>query len=370
MNTRLLTILALCLLSLALQRGESIALAESEDWPSIGMLVPLTGPYAPGGVDVRQGFEAGRAAASSPIPLQFIFADSKAEPTTGVSEFRKFLISDKTIGVFVQRGSVGMAINPISRSNKVPLLGGVGNKDFAAMNEYALQFWSKSDDEGAFLAGIFKKRGFSSAAIFTVQDDWQGSVSAAFRSAYEKTGGAILSDVDLLASEVDFRTTLLQLKSKKPAAIFANLSLAQIGPFLKQAKELEVSTPIFSNFWTARKEVMEFAGAAAVEGVHYVEIDTDRPSLVKFVAEKYNSRPAGPTLSAYAAVLLLAQVMKENPQIHTREELAKSLLRQTRVETPDGPIPIVDRVVMFPLVEKQMKDGKVEVLREVTNEQK
>jgi hypothetical protein len=42
--------------------------------------------------------------------------------------------------------------------------------------------------------------------------------------------------------------------------------------------------------------------------------------------------------------------------------LYAELLKQTEISTPDGAIPIVDRRVRFPLKEKILKNGKVELV--------
>lgn len=328
----------------------------------IGMLLPLSGSYASGGVDNRQGIEAALATSKTARPLEIIYADSKADAVTGINEFRKLTKFDEVFAVYVMRGSVGMAINPISQSTKTSLLGGVGNKDFTSVNKYAFQIWSRSDDEGAFLAKTFKAKEYNRSAILTVQDDWQSAVSIAFRKEFPDQETKIVFDEEVAPAEADFRAMLLKIKTASPDVIFANLSVAQLGSFLKQAKELSIKANIYCNFWVAKKDVIESAGLDVVEGTRFIEMDTNIPALKKFVSEKYSSLPSGATLSGYAAIMLLQQVINANPDISTNEQLYKELLKQTEIQTPDGSIPIKDRCVKFPLVEKIIHSGKVEVV--------
>jgi branched-chain amino acid transport system substrate-binding protein len=329
----------------------------------IGMLLPLSGSYASGGTDNRYGIEAARSLAATPEQLEIIFADSKADPVTGVNEFRTLTSARNVMGVYVMRGSVGMPINPISRALGISLLGGAGNKDFTAVNPFAFQVWSKSDNEGGFLAQILKQRGYDSAALITVQDDWQGAVSEGFRAASTSMGVAISTDQEVLPVEVDFRSLLLRLaRGSRPKAIIANIGANQMGPFLRQAKELKVAAPIYCNFWVAKKDVMEAAGSDTLEGVRFIEMDTDLPYLKRFVAERYSAVPSGATLSAYAATLLFQQTVASNPRIATREDLFARLLEQREITTPDGPIRIIDRRVQFVIKEKIIRDGKVAVM--------
>jgi hypothetical protein len=119
---------------------------------------------------------------------------------------------------------------------------------------------------------------------------------------------------------------------------------------------------MYCNLWIAKKDVIESAGMDVLEGVRFVEMDTNVPSLRKFVLDKYSATPSGATVSAYAATLLLLQTLSSNSSISTREDLYAELLKQTEISTPDGAIPIVDRRVRFPLKEKILKNGKVELV--------
>lgn len=328
----------------------------------VGMIIPLSGAYASGGVDNQRGVEAALAATTPTSQLEIIYADSKGDPVTGINEFRRLTESERVVAVYVMRGSVGTPLNPLSLSSAIPLIGGVGNKDFAAGNRYAFQAWSKSDEEGTFLAQVLKHHSYDSVALFTVQDDWQSSVSDGFRAAAQNLQLKLVSDQDVVPSESDFRSLLLKVKSSSPRAIFANLGVNQIAPFLRQVKDLQISSPVYCNFWVSKKDVIDSAGVDTVEGVRFVEMNTNLPSLQKFVSEKYSSTPSGATLSAYASTLLLLQTISRNSTISTKEELYAALLNQTEITTPDGAIPIVDRRVKFPLAEKIVKAGKIEVI--------
>jgi ABC-type branched-subunit amino acid transport system substrate-binding protein len=176
-------------------------------------------------------------------------------------------------------------------------------------------------------------------------------------------GVAISTDEEVLPVEVDFRSLLLRLaKGSRPKAIIANIGANQMAPFLRQAKELKVAAPIYCNFWVAKKDVMEAAGSDTLEGVRFIEMDTDLPYLKRFVAERYSAVPSGATLSAYAATLLFQQTVASNPRIATREDLFARLLEQREITTPDGPIRIIDRRVQFVIQEKIIRDGKVAVM--------
>lgn len=324
--------------------------------PKIGMLLPLTGNYAAVGSDNRQGIEVALDFAQARNRVEAAFADSKAEAVTAISEFRKLIETEQVVAVFAMRGPVGMAVNPISRELGIGLVGGVGNKDFTLGNPYAIQAWPDSEREGQFLANTFSDLGTKRVAIITSQDDWPVAVTKALLSELEAKNISITSRQEVLPSETDLRSYVSQMKRSSPEIIFANLSLTQIAPFLKFAREQRLSVPIYSNFWAAKSEVIDAAGKDVTEGVRFVEMDTNLPFFRAALDAKFHSEPSGATLSAYAATLLLTQPIFKD--VKNSKDFASALLKETEVRTPDGPIPIQDRKIRFPLVIRVIENGK------------
>lgn len=127
----------------------AVAPATGDPKLKVGMLLPLSGPYAAVGADNRKGVEVALEESADKGSLEIVYADSRAEPHQAVSEFRRLTTAEGVSVVIAFRGPVGMAVNPISKTLRIPLLGGVGNKDFAAANPHAFQIWTRSDEEGA-----------------------------------------------------------------------------------------------------------------------------------------------------------------------------------------------------------------------------
>ena len=323
------------------------------------MIFPLSGNFAPIGKDNQQGVEAALAESGTPSALQITYADSKADAAAAVSEFRKLVDADKVSAVFAMRGPVGMSLNPISKSSHMPLLGGVGNKEFAASNEYAFQLWPASDIEGEFLATNMLKRHHQKVAVITLQDDWTASVSKGFAAGLKKNGGEILFWKEVLPTDNDFRTLVQQLKAKNVQALFLNVGISQFGPLLKQLAELKVDVPKYANFWISKKEILSSLSKEEVEGVVFEEMSTELPKLRNYLQEKYQVTPSGATISAYLATKLLSQAVNGSLKPLAPNELYQALMKQKQIETPDGNFPIKDRFVQFPLAMRVIKEGKV-----------
>ena len=345
------------ILSLLFIGVTSTVFAEEPRIP-VGMILPLSGDFAVIGSDCKQGIDLALREFGGGAPIDLIYGDSKGDPMTAVGEFRKLAASDHVAGVFAFRGPVGMALNPIARQAKIPLLGGVGNKSFAASSSYAFQIWAPSDAEGSFIAVEMLRRGHKTVALVTTEDDWTVSVSDSFRSAFQAGGGKVLTDQSLSAKDGDYRTLITQIKKSNPESIFVNLGIAQIGPFLRQLKEQGIGKPVFSNFWSAKKDVLSVAGDAA-EGVLFSEMSlAEMPKFQKEIAAAGGGHASGATLSAYVATKLLLQAAQALKSDRSSTALYQALLAQPSVVLTDLSLKIKDRVVEFPLVMKVIKDGR------------
>ncbi|HQH27047.1 MAG TPA: ABC transporter substrate-binding protein [Oligoflexia bacterium] len=320
-----------------------------------GALLTLSGKFASAGEDCRRGIEAGLTAARARHRLHAVYADSRNDPTAAISEFRKLIEADKVLAVYTHRSSMGMTLNPVSFKAGVPLLGAVGNRDFAGGNPYAVQVWPKSDDEGHFLAAKLIEKGLKRAALVYTEDEWTTPVAAAFREKFLQLGGTLVFDQAALPSETDFRTQLLQIKSKSPDAFYANMLLPQLAPIVKQAREVALHAAIFSNFYIAKQEIVDALGHTALAGISYIELDTELPALKAHLGENEAFSPPGLTVASYVATLLLAQAASDKKPLHTPADLQAELLQQHEVRTPDYVYPIENRCVKFPLVLKVIR---------------
>lgn len=264
---------------------------------------------------------------------------------------------DHVAAIYTHRSSIGMALNPISLNNKIPLLGAVGHQDFASHNTFAIQAWPRANEEGRFVADDFKSRGLKRVAVLFTEDEWTSSVTEGFRSRLKELGITLVFDQSVLPGEQDFRTLLLKLKKRNPDAVYFNFLLPQIAPAITQSRAISLPGSFFSNFYLAKKEVRDAIAASALEGVRYIELNNELPNLRSRLG--IDESPPGLAVASYVSTLLLLQAVKVTPRPKNAAELYKALLRQKEVYTSDGKYPIEDRCIKFPLVIKVMKNGKL-----------
>ena len=332
-----------------------LALAEASPL-NVGAILTLSGNFASAGDDSRRGIEAALSLEGNRNYLDVQYEDSRNEPSAAITAFRKLVNADNVMAVYTHRSSIGMALNPISLSSQIPLLGAVGHQDFASNNLFAIQAWPRAHDEGEFVAEEFKRRNLSRVAVLYSEDEWTSSVTEGFRSKLKELGITLVFDLSVPPAEQDLRTQLLKLKAQNPDAVYFNFLLPQIAPAVKQSREMKLPGIFFSNFYLAKKEVIDAVGKAALDGVRYIELNNDLPGLKKILGREES--PPGLAVAAYISTLLLAHAAREIPQPKNPAELISALIKQKEIHTTDGIFKIENRLIKFPLVVKVMTNGK------------
>ena len=100
--------------------------AQAADPLSVGVLLPMTGVFAPIGAEQLNGMqlaveEAGGEVAGRKINL--IVEDTEAKPDVGLSKARKLVMSERVdVLAGVVSSAVALAVAPFTSSQKVPLV--------------------------------------------------------------------------------------------------------------------------------------------------------------------------------------------------------------------------------------------------------
>lgn len=329
----------------------------------VGLLLGLSGVSADAGVECMRGVELARSLdvvknLESSGDLKFILEDNRSEPKIAVDGFRKLVDIDKVQIVQTARSPIGMAINPISKLRKIPVLGTIGHKDFAVQNEYAYQIWPMTTYEGAFLADNILKEGHKRLVILYTEDEWTKTLAEGLRDKYKELGGDILLYESILPMEANVLSTLTKIKRLKTDAIVYNHTLGELSLVLRKAKELSIGGQIYSNYWAGFKSVIDSVGVSKMEGVKFVEMDLRLPNFqASFSARNEGLVPSAITYACYLSTLASGQAVR-----NCKESFKDECLRDLKdIPTSDGPVELIDRRVKVGLAIKEVRDGKIVV---------
>ena len=134
-----------------------------------------------------------------------------------------------------------------------------------------------------------------------------------------------------MAKDVDFKSTLTNLKAANPDFIFIPGYYEEVGLIVKQARELGITAPLMGADGWDSPTLLELAGADALNNTfitnHYSSGDPDQKiqDFVKAFEEKNGSKPNAFHALGYDSIYFLADAIKRAGDDVNGEAIAKQL---------------------------------------------
>jgi branched-chain amino acid transport system substrate-binding protein len=249
----------------------------SEDRLKIGVSLPLTGPAASYGSDIKNILNF----ANSKIGdrYDFIFEDDKCNGREAVAIANKFINQDriKFVTGFACSGAL-MAAAPVYERGKVLALGLISaSKNISNAGDYIFRSYPSNASYSPMIANfIFTK--YEHLAVLSEETEFAQSFLEGLKTATQLANKE-LSNADFNSSDSDQRSAILKLKAAKTEALFINAQTeASFVNILRQVKSLGWQVPVFSAFFAASPVVLKDQ-ADLVEGVYV--LDTPWPEQIQ-----------------------------------------------------------------------------------------
>ncbi|MBW1774067.1 MAG: ABC transporter substrate-binding protein, partial [Deltaproteobacteria bacterium] len=233
----------------------------------IGWLAPMTGPWAEVGKDMTNGFlmameEVGYKAGGR--KLQVIKEDSRANPDTATTKFRKLVSHDK---VNVAGGLVtapnGLAVAAIADRMKTPMIIACSAADDNTQRKrykWATRIgWTGSQPMFPFGEWVYKKLGYRKIATIAVDFQFGYDTVAGFQKTFEEAGGKIIQKQWAPVNTMDYGPYLARM-SRDADAIWCNMVGSMSLKFPKQYKEAGINLPLIGNGTTSDEYILPAQG--------------------------------------------------------------------------------------------------------------
>jgi branched-chain amino acid transport system substrate-binding protein len=155
------------------------------------------------------------------------------------------------------------------------------------------------------------------AALFKdTNNDYSKGLAENFKQSFEALGGKIVGEEGYLEGDKDFKAALTKIKGKNPDLIYVPGYYSEVGPLVKQARDLGITAPFLGADGWDSPELLTMAGPEALQNTyftnHYSSQDPD-PAIQKFVEAykaKYNAVPDSFAALGYDAAYLLVDAIK------------------------------------------------------------
>ncbi len=252
--------------------------------------------------------------------------DNKSEPAEATSVATKLMTQDKVVAQLgpATSGSF-MATIPVAMGNKVPIISasatadkGVTVADNGKVNDYVFRLCFNDSFQGVTMAS-FALNNLSAKNAVIIKDtssDYGKGLAENFKATFEANGGKIVTEAGYVKGDKDFKAILTGLKGKDFDVIFIPGYYEEAGLIIKQARDLEINTPVLGADGFDSPVLLELAGEKALNDVyysnHYSSLDKDPlvQDFIKGYTEKYGQEPNAFNALGYDLGKFIADAVK------------------------------------------------------------
>lgn len=288
---------------------------------SIGIALPLTGPLAPAGTLMKQGFtlaidEINKADATD-LNLKFIFEDDAGTADGAVKAFNT-LIDIEGVSVILgpASSSATEAAFPIAKENQIVAISPTaGARGLTAISDFVFRIPLTSDvvvSKG--IEVTHTKLGYQQVVtMYDETDLFSTDRDATLQEAFTARGVEVLTTETFESGDTDFSAQLTRIQALNPDAIFVSALPPEKPGILIQAHQLGISVPFIVSSLTDVE--VEAAGAAAEGAITFTGwLPTDdtpgNQAFVQNYSATFGMEPNAFAASSYAAVYILAEAIK------------------------------------------------------------
>jgi branched-chain amino acid transport system substrate-binding protein len=317
----------------------------------IGLLVPLSGVYAPLGEDMRNGLKLYLDQHSGELgrrTIKIVTADEGDGPQTGVPAAQKLVTQDQATAVVgVVNSATALGLRDFFDESKRPLLvanAGADDITGARKSEYVWRTSFANGKVGAALGPAVAKEAKGSVYLIAADYTAGREMVAGFRKTFEAAGGKVAGEkYTPFGKTQDYQPYLSAIRSSGAKAVYAFYAGAEAVSFVKQYEQFGLADgmPLYGTGFLTEGGVLAAQGKAAVgvkTSLHYsAELDTPRnKEFVAAYRQAFNKPPTVYAVQAYDAAAVLDKALAAAKGT-SGAELVKALGDVGLIDSPRGP---------------------------------
>ena len=325
--------------------------ARAADELRIGLIAPLTGPFAQVGKDMVDGFNLYLEEAKGDFAgarVKLIVEDNQAKPDSAVTKAKKLILQDK-VQIFVGGvlASTGYALAPVSTADKtvylpsVPAADDLTQRDASKYPYLVRTGWTSSQPHHA-LGAWACEQGYKKVAAVAADYAFGYEVVGGFQKVFEDCGGQIVQKIWPPLGTKDFGPFIPGIKADADAV----LSL-MVGPmalqFPKQLRQSGFKKPIIGGGTSYDEFALPFMDDGVIGDVSALQYSAalETPlneAFVKKYRAKYGKVPSYFSETNYSTAHMIHEVLKGTNGAYPGPEQFVAKLAALKIETPRGPV--------------------------------
>ncbi len=294
----------------------------------VGVIIPLTGPVATYGQDLKKGIDI---AFETESDFNVFYEDDKANAAVGITAMKKLHDFDK-INYFIGCATTTVSIAIAEEAQKqqsllvVPIATGNTIKD---IGEFI--FMSSPRNEKQAIAAFdyaYNKLDKTKIGIIFQKNSYGTELSQKFIKEMKKMNLEPVFVEGFQDARTQSRTILAKIKDLNPEVIFIPSEYEPVATILRQAKEQKIITQFIGTDGAYSEKLIELAGDASDNfTLTMFPLDTESDFYKTFrnkYFEKHNSEPNVFTCYGYESAMTLIQTIKASENTQKAKEYLMS----------------------------------------------
>jgi len=294
--------------------------AKKEKVIKIGAILPLTGPAAEFGEQMKKGIIIAQEYWNNShkiTKIKFYFEDDQATPRLAIQAFQK-LTMQKIKFFYTTLSPVSLTLKPLVRNKNILLFADASHPDITDSLTYNIFRHSNTAYQESKLIGSFIANKFSKSKIFllAVNDDY----GIAFTNALEKMINAKENQIFILGkmlynkNTTNFRNIAYRVIEQKPDIIVIADLGKRLGLLIKSLRENGFKGTIVATLGLTLGGALKVADDATINSFHtQLEFNREDSFFIK-ISELYKHRfqEEMPNFSilSFNSILLMAEAIK------------------------------------------------------------
>jgi branched-chain amino acid transport system substrate-binding protein len=369
--------LAIMCAALALAACGAGSGATSGQTIKIGAVVPLTGRYAAGGEQIKNGYElaveainkaGGVSVGGTKMPLELVTLDDESDPTKTVQRLETLYSTNNVVAYLGGFGSdLHAAAAAIAEKNKVPYIGVAFALHKVHEQGFKYLFSPFPKSPGLAIATFDLLDTLSpkpsKIAIFAEKTDWGAELRGLWNEQATKRGYSVVADQEYAPGSKDFSPVVLAAKNAGAEVVLALPNPPDGMALAKQMKELDFNANFY--LFIRAADALSWSQNLTKDGDYFLNMPGWNPAvkfpgvqeMVQAHQAKYNKPAQATTGPAYAAVQILADAISRAGSLD-RDKI-RDAIAATDMATVAGPVKFnADGTGQVITVINQWQDGK------------
>ncbi len=296
--------------------------------------------------------------------LEITYYDDKNDAKEAVTVANKIVLDDEVLLCFGPfSSSCAMAAAPVFGKAQIALVSpSASHQDFTGANEYMVTGSLTQDAiQGYNCEFVYNTLGLQTMGMIALNDDVGVSSTDLIEEKYTAMGGTITSKQMYTAETIDFTPMLSNIKQTDPEVIYAYGTYTTVAQIAVQARQLDITVPMFSTDNIMVNEFLEIGGEAVEGHMCLTGADPNLPVekyqafLTKFT-EATGLVVDSIALNAYDQAYMLANAIQQYGA--DREAIASYMRNVTDFEGIAQTYSVVDGIPQRPFFPVIVQNGE------------